>query len=104
VEEEEISIGLDQVEGQELSLESVHTLERGQGIEPTPEDLGLVDPFLEGEIRRRLTNEIHELSQKIFAEIAQPIIERVARDIALECTKKMAGLHGQPGGRGEVLR
>ena len=104
VEEEEISSGSHQAGGQEHSLESAHIIERGQGFEPTREDLGLIDPFLEGEIRRRLTNEVHELSQKIFVEIAQPIIVRVARDIALECTKKMAGLHGQPGGRGEVLR
>jgi DNA-binding response OmpR family regulator len=101
---EEISGALDQVEGQEVSLESVRTLERGQRIEPTPVNFGLVDLFLEGEIRKILTNKIHELSQKILAEMAPPIIERVARDVALECIKKMAGLNNQPRGRGGVPR
>lgn len=73
----------------ELAIEEIPYLETGLRLELTEEDFGLFDPFSEEGVRREISRNLHEMVEKVVADLAPPIVERVARRIAVEQAEKI---------------
>jgi DNA-binding response OmpR family regulator len=73
----------------EMAIEEVPYLDKGLRVELTEEDFGLFDPFSEEGVRREISRNLHEMVEKILADMAPPIVERVARRIASEQAQRI---------------
>lgn len=73
----------------EIPIEEIPKLEKFASFELSEEDLGVVDPFSEEGLRRQLARSLEEAVQRILWEMAPPIVEKVAREIALEQAEKI---------------
>ncbi len=98
---EEPQISQDEVELEEIALDSIPSF--GEAFRPqlTEEDFGFFDPYSQDAIRRGLSENLHQMVERLLADLAPPIIEQVARDIALERAEKIiseeiARLKAQP--------
>jgi CheY-like chemotaxis protein len=78
--DEEVEGGVLEVEFQEISLDEIPILQRGEALEMTEEDLEVWDYFPQ----MWLKEEINAAVEKMVMEMAPPIVERVSREIALE--------------------
>ena len=74
---------------EELSLQDVPALEEGLRLELLQEDFGVVDPYSEDGIRVEIQRNLQDIVERILLDIAPPIVERVARDVALERAEKI---------------
>ncbi|MGQ9653733.1 MAG: response regulator [Thermodesulfobacteriota bacterium] len=73
----------------EVAIEEIPYLEAGLRVELTEEDFGLFDPFSEEGVRREISRNLHEMVEKVLADLAPPIVERVARRVAVEHAEKI---------------
>ncbi len=74
---------------EELSLEDVPALEEGLRLELLQEDFGVVDPCSEDGIRVEIQRNLQDIVERILTDMAPPIVERVAREVALERAEKI---------------
>jgi hypothetical protein len=74
---------------QEVDLMVLPSLRDGLRLELVEEDFGVVDPFSEDGIRKELARNLQDMVERILTDLAPPIVERVAREIALERTEKI---------------
>jgi DNA-binding response OmpR family regulator len=74
---------------EEIALQDVPPLEAGLRLELLEEDFGVVDFFSEEGIRREIARNLQDMVERILAEMAPPIVENVARGIALERAEKI---------------
>ena len=77
------------VVGRELSLEEVPTLAEGLQLDLMQEDFGVVDPYSEEGIRIEIQRNLQDIVERILLDMAPPIVERVAREIALGRAEKI---------------
>lgn len=73
----------------EVPLTQLPALAQGLRLELMEEDFGLVDPFSEDGIRRELARNIQEIVERILSQMAPPIVEKVARAVALEQAERI---------------
>lgn len=74
---------------EEIPLEEIPLLEERQGLEISEEDLGIVSPFSEEGLRREIVKNLQLVAERILSELAPPIVEKVAREIALEKAERI---------------
>jgi DNA-binding response OmpR family regulator len=87
--EAEMEVDWERVAFQELSLDEVPPLEEGLRLELMQEDFGVVDPFGEQGIRIEIQRNLQDIVERILTDMAPPIVERVAREVALERAEKI---------------
>jgi DNA-binding response OmpR family regulator len=73
----------------ELHTDEIPSLEAGLRMELMEEDFAAGDAFFEERVRREISIKLQEMVEGLISDLAEPIVERVAREVALERTEKI---------------
>ncbi len=74
---------------EEISLSSIATFRQHSPLDLTLEDFGISEPFSDELISNEMTQNISQMVEKITTSLALPVVERVAREIALKRSEEI---------------